>query len=90
MSWHENFPTGCKHLPVMAITAYALACESQAVGKRMKNSKRQVVWKVVLQKGSSLEPHEIMLKHSILSGKAAVLYDKREVHKANKACLACV
>ena len=69
----------------MAIT-YALACDSKAVGKRMKNSKRQVVWKIMLQKGRDRQHHEILLKHSILSGKAAVLYDNRDVHKSNKAC----
>ena len=69
----------------MATNAYSLLCESQSVGKRVKSSKRKITWKFILaEEAHETKSHEVVLFHSIMSGKKTVVYDGKQLHVSKK------
>lgn len=69
----------------MATNAYAVLCESESVGKRVKSSKRKIKWKFILaEEAHETKSHDVILYHSIMSGKKTVEYDKKQLHVSKK------
>lgn len=75
----------------MATNAYAVLCESESVGKRVKSSKRKIKWKFILaEEAHETKSHDVILYHSIMSGKKTVEYDKKKLHVSKKILTAKV
>ena len=65
--------------------AYSVLCESESVGKRVKSSKRKIVWKFILaEEAHETKSHDVVLYHSIMSGKKTVKYDDKTLHVSKK------
>lgn len=75
----------------MATNAYAVLCESESVGKRVKSSKRKIKWKFILaEEAHETKSHDVVLYHSIMSGKKTVEYDGKKLHVSKKLLTAKV
>lgn len=71
--------------------AYSVLCESESVGKRVKSSKRKIVWKFILaEEAHETKSHDVVLYHSIMSGKKTVKYDDKTLHVSKKLLTAKV
>lgn len=65
--------------------AFSVLCESESVGKRVKSSKRKIKWKFILaEEAHETKSHDVVLFHSIMSGKKTVVYDKKTLHVSKK------
>eukprot|EP00940_MAST-03C_sp_MAST-3C-sp2_P001479 g1479.t1 len=64
-------------------SAYAVMCDCQSVGKRFSGSKRKVAWKFTFAEDRN-RVHEVILKHSIISGKREITMDGNPVHVSRK------
>eukprot|EP00591_Stephanopyxis_turris_P000029 CAMPEP_0195516092 /NCGR_PEP_ID=MMETSP0794_2-20130614/6932_1 /TAXON_ID=515487 /ORGANISM="Stephanopyxis turris, Strain CCMP 815" /LENGTH=231 /DNA_ID=CAMNT_0040644609 /DNA_START=137 /DNA_END=828 /DNA_ORIENTATION=- len=67
------------------VTAYALICESQSVGKRVKSTKRRILWKFIFADDAKQKrntPQIVELKHSVVSGKRTVFFNNKRLHES--------
>ena len=56
---------------------------TRSVGKRFSGSKRKVAWKFTFTEDRN-RVHEVILKHSIISGKREILFDGQNVNMSRK------
>ncbi|GMH66472.1 hypothetical protein TrRE_jg11582, partial [Triparma retinervis] len=61
---------------------YQVYHERQDVGKRLKTSKKRVYWRLGLSPHEPTRKHEVLLVHSLISGKKIVFLDGVEVHNS--------
>lgn len=58
--------------------AVAISVDAEDIGRRMKRTKKRIVWKFCFGAGGM--EHTVELKHSTLTGKKAIAFDGEDVH----------